>query len=337
MRVFAWSADPGTAHWRLRLPLGELAKAGHDVMIDDKMPECVQHGEVDVLVASRTAMPAPSKTFRRLADEARMLCVYECDDDFGSITPDNAQAYRILNRPEVQRHIRANLAAAHLVTVSTDHLAEVVSRFTSSPVVVLPNRVPRWLTERPAQWQRDDGAFTVGHTGGASHVRDFGECAKPLRAWLQRQAGRSEFHAIGYDSTSRVASIRGRTRHTGWTPSVDAYLRSIDFHVGLAPLRDTLFARSKSALKCLEYGALGVPVIASDTGPYSAYVRHGETGFLCSTARDWRQALDALTDPDLRHEMGLAGRLQACGHLVEDHAHEWLDAYERAMSSTVAA
>lgn len=358
MRVFAWSSDRGTAYWRLQFPFAELARRGHDAMVSDRMPACVQRGEVDVLVASRTTMSAPSSTFQRLCREARMLCVYECDDDFMTVTPDNHGAYTLFTEErgrataqvglrqyatgEVntnsQANIRANLAAAHLVTVSTDHLAGVVRQFTSAPVVVLPNRVPRWLTEVSAPWDRDfDGPLTVGHTGGASHVRDFGECARPLRAWLQRQGEAAEFHAIGYDSTARVASIRGRTRHTGWTTDVDAYLRSIDFGVGLAPLRDTLFARSKSALKAMEYGALGIPVIASDVGPYSGYVRHGETGFLCSTARDWRDALDALLDPDLRHEMGLAGRLQACGHLIEDHAGEWLDAYESAMSGRVAA
>jgi Glycosyl transferases group 1 len=335
-RIFGWSADAGTSFWRMCLPFGELAKRGHDVMVDDRMPACVQRGEVDVLVASRTAKPGPSQTFQRLAREAKMLCVYETDDDTFSITPDNRPAKAFFDA-DILANVRANLACAHLVTTSTPHLAEVLSAYTSAQVVVLPNRVPRWLTELPAPWEREPDPLVVGHTGGASHVRDFGECAKSLRSWLQRQGGRAEFHAIGYDSTARVATIRGRARHTGWTTDVDAYLRGIDFGVGLAPLRDTEFARSKSALKAMEYGALGIPVIASAVSPYDGYVRHGETGFLCSTARDWRDALDALTDPDVRHRMGLAGRLQACGHLIEGHAHEWLGDYERAMSGRVAA
>lgn len=338
LRVFGWQADPGTGYWRLRLPLGELARRGHDVMVDETMPNCVRYdGAADVIVASRTATLGPSTLFQRLAREGRSLMVYEIDDDPFSITPDNAKAYQFFQGP-VLDNIRANLACADLVTVSTPTLAEAVSVYTSAPVVVLPNRVPRWLTELPMPLSTVStaGALTVGHTGGASHVRDFGECAKPLRAFLQRQAGRAEFHAIGQDNTARVATIKGRTRHTGWTTDVAGYLRSIDFHIGLAPLRDTPFNRAKSALKLLEYGALGIPAIASNAGPYADVDSRGV--LLASSPKQWREAFETLGgSADIRLSMGQLGRQWARGNLVEDHAGDWLAAYERAMSGRVAA
>lgn len=342
MRLFGWRSDPGTGYWRLHLPFGELAKGGHDVMVDDRMPDCVRlDAEADVVVASRTALTPASLTFQRLAAERRMLCVYETDDDVFSLDPSNRPAMAVLGQPDVQANIRANLAAAHLVTTTTDHLASVLREHTDAPVAVLSNRVPRWLTERPAPWDiygptgrlrydpMSDGRrpLAIGYTGGASHVRDFGEIAKPLRAWLQKEGLRARFHCIGLDVMARVETIRGRARHTPWDTDVPAYLRSIGFDIGLAPLRDTEFARSKSPLKALEYGALGIPVVASNVEPYASYVRHGETGFLCGSPREWREALDALLDPKLRHRMGLAGRLQACEHLIEDHAGGWLAAY----------
>lgn len=358
-RIFAWSADPGTAEWRLRLPLGELAKRGHDVMIDDKMPPAVMHEDyADVVVASRTCMPAASGTFQRLAGEGRMLCVYETDDDAFTVTPDNRTAHKLFVQQRstasvpiglnhyaqvdvdvnTQANIEANLAAAHLVSTTNRHLAGRLAQRTDAPVVILPNRVPRWLTALPPPWERPAGRLVVGHTGGLSHVRDVGECAKPLRAWLQRLGEAAEFRSYGLDWTARVATNRSVTRHVPWQGSVPAYLRSLaGVDIGLAPLRDTEFSRSKSPLKAMEWGALGIPVVASNCGPYADYVRHGETGFLCSTHKEWREALDALTDPGLRHRMGLAGRLQACEHLVEDHAHEWLDAYTDAINERAAA
>jgi glycosyltransferase involved in cell wall biosynthesis len=65
-----------------------------------------------------------------------------------------------------------------------------------------------------------------------------------------------------------------------WNIDVPTYLRTIDFDfdIGLSPLRDTQFARSKSPLKALEYGALGIPVVAANVEPYASFVRHGETG-----------------------------------------------------------
>lgn len=316
-------------------------------MVDERMPDGVQFAAgADVVVASRTCNPGPTATFQRLAAEGDMLMVFETDDDLFTITPDNA-AHAFFHRTSHQQLVPVglnevavgkievdrlrltldNLAAADLVTTSTGHLAGQLRQCTDAPVVVVPNRVPRWLTELPAP-EPHDGRLVYAHTGGASHHRDFGEIVKPLRAHLQRHGDLVEFAAYGFDSTARVSSIRGRTRHVPWDGSVDAYLRSlVGVDVGLAPLRETPFNHSKSALKVMEFGALGIPVIASNVGPYAAYVRHGVTGFLCSTARDWRAALNAVMDPDLRAAMGAAGRAQAREHLIEDHAHEWLDAY----------
>jgi hypothetical protein len=308
------------------------------------MPDGVRlDADADVLVASRTCGPGPSETFQRLAEEARMLCVYETDDDCFSVTPDNVNAYDVFSRPEIQANIKANLAAAHVVTVSTPTLAEVVSRHTRAPVVVLPNRVPRWLTELPSA--RDmPAAPTVdfGHTGGPSHVVDFAELQRPLRAFL-RERPTARFVSFGTDNSPRVLDPRrgqlgGASRCVPWRGSVPDYLRSLQgLDVGLAPLRDTTFNAAKTPLKAMEYGALGAAVIASDAGPYADYVVHGVTGFLCGTAKDWRRALDALMDPGLRASMGDAGRAQARRHLIEDHGGLWLDAYQRAMSTTAPA
>lgn len=344
MRIFAWSADPGTRYWRLTLPLGELAKAGHDVTISDRMPDNVRLGaDADVLVASRTANTGASQTFQRLCCEAEMLCVYETDDDILAITPDNALAYRVFQDRELRDNIAANLAAAHLVTTTNEHLAQRLREHTSAPIAILPNRVPRWLTELRASWESAPAA-TVDycHTGGPSHVVDFGEMERPLRIFL-RDNPIARFVSFGTDNSHRVTDTRRGIverpgRHVRWQGSVPDYLRSLaGTDVGLAPLRATLFNASKTPLKALEFGALGAAVIASRVAPYDGYVRHGETGFLCATPKDWRQALDALLDPDLRRALGAASRRQAGEHLIEDHAHQWLDAYQRAMAGTVLA
>jgi hypothetical protein len=344
VRIFAWSADPGTRYWRLTLPLGELARQGHDVQISDIMPPHVQHeAGADVLVASRTATRGASDTFQRLCREGRMLCVYETDDDTLAITPDNTQAFKVFSDPKIRDCITANLACAHLVTTTNEHLAERLRQHTSAPIAILPNRVPRWLTDLPASWESAPAA-TVDycHTGGPSHVVDFGEMERPLRMFL-RDNPTARFVSFGTDNSHRVSDIRrGRVgrpgRHVRWQGGVEDYLGSlVGTDVGLAPLRATLFNASKTPLKAMEFGALGAPVVASRVAPYDGYVRDGDTGFLCATPKDWRQALDALMDPDVRRAMGSANRLQACANLVEDHAYRWLKAYQQVMAGTVAA
>jgi glycosyltransferase involved in cell wall biosynthesis len=49
-----------------------------------------------------------------------------------------------------------------------------------------------------------------------------------------------------------------------------AMLASLGLDAAIAPLVEHPFNRAKSDLKILEYGVLGIPVVASDVGPYRA-------------------------------------------------------------------
>ena len=50
--------------------------------------------------------------------------------------------------------------------------------------------------------------------------------------------------------------------------------------VGLAPLADTAFNRCKSAIKTLDYAALGLAVVASDVAAYRGSLADGPGGML---------------------------------------------------------
>lgn len=76
------------------------------------------------------------------------------------------------------------------------------------------------------------------------------------------------------------AMPRERFRTTRWIESVPGFHAAIDFDVSLAPPRPSVFDYSKSAIRCLEAAELGIPVVASDYGPYARFVPNGETGLL---------------------------------------------------------
>jgi glycosyltransferase involved in cell wall biosynthesis len=107
-------------------------------------------------------------------------------------------------------------------------------------------------------------------------------------------------------------------------PSVDGFLRAIDYHVGIAPLRPHVFNQAKSALKAIECGALGIPIVASAVRPYEDYVWDGTTGYLVRRDHEWGACLRALTyEPDMRREMGMAARQQATAHTISRRAALW--------------
>jgi glycosyltransferase involved in cell wall biosynthesis len=81
------------------------------------------------------------------------------------------------------------------------------------------------------------------------------------------------------------------------------------FDIGIMPLTDDLWARGKCALKIVQYLAVGVPVVCSPVGMNRDIVRDGVNGFWTTTKREWVDRLGLLIeDPELRKQMGLAGR-----------------------------
>jgi glycosyltransferase involved in cell wall biosynthesis len=110
-----------------------------------------------------------------------------------------------------------------------------------------------------------------------------------------------------------------------------------DLHIGLAPLADDHFNRSKSYVKTLEYAGLGIPVIASNVGPYRDFVQHGITGFLANNEAEWTRYLRLLgSDENLRQWMGTNAREVAAKNTIQGNAWRWLNTYQ-SLAKKVAA
>lgn len=318
-RIFGWLCDhSGCGYYRVKLPFNVLKNRGLDVRYEGSMPTDVALGGVDTVLAQRVVLPGPTEWIKRAVTRGTCRVVVELDDDLFSIEPTNPIAFQFFDR-EKQDRAREVLAVADHVTVTTDHLANVLSEHTRAPIEVVPNHVSAWLLDHEPP-RRTDGVVTVGYAGSATHVGDWAELSGELRRFLTRTEN-VELHLMGHNLAEKWPKVR----HSGWHEEIDAYLAAIDFHVGLAPLRPSLFNRSKSALKAMEYGALGIPVIASDVGPYSDYVLHGETGFLVRRPHEWSVYLrELVSDPELRAAMGRRAREHVRRtSIIEDNAWRW--------------
>lgn len=318
----------GCGWYRITMPLRELARHGHDVklMIGSDV-RAKDAAEWPLIVGQRVDKHDALPAWRRF--RARSRLVYEIDDDVFSIEPTNWQAYGIYSRGDTLDAVAHCAETADLVTVTTEPLATVMRQYNDR-VTVLPNHVPGWLCdyERPPNERP-----VAGWGGGASHGADIGLVARPMREFLTRHPG-WDGHLMGTDYRPTIKHDR-----VGFTPWInvgeepEAFYKAIRYDIGLAPLVPSVFSTSKSAIKALEYAALGIPVIASDVEPYREFVLHGTTGFLVKYDHEWLKYLDVLAaDDGLRAEMGSKAREHARSWVIEDGWKLWEQAYEGLVS-----
>lgn len=71
--------------------------------------------------------------------------------------------------------------------------------------------------------------------------------------------------------------------------------------IGIVPLRDVPFNHAKSYLKGLEYGAAGIPFIASALPEYQLLADAG-VGRVASTPDEWLAHMEELMNPDVREK-----------------------------------
>jgi glycosyltransferase involved in cell wall biosynthesis len=101
---------------------------------------------------------------------------------------------------------------------------------------------------------------------------------------------------------------------------------------GLAPLTRTTYDSCKGNYKVKTYMALGVPPLTSPVGYNNHLIRHGQTGFLLDSEREWESALRGLlTDRSLARKVGEAAR----SHIVRRYSYmalmpTWAEALQDA-------
>jgi glycosyltransferase involved in cell wall biosynthesis len=103
------------------------------------------------------------------------------------------------------------------------------------------------------------------------------------------------------------------------------------FDIGIAPIADLEFNRSRSNVKLKEYAATGTPWLASPIGPY---VDHGEQqGGRLVADDEWHAALTRLIDkPRERQKLAKRARRWGATQTIGQHAADWEARFEQAIA-----
>lgn len=317
----------GTEHYRCRTPGAALARAGWEVRyVEDDDTDFA----VDVVVLQRVNHPAVPDLIRGLQTHG-VKVVYDIDDwydDVPDYNPFSRQA------PSHLPTIHACLTLADLVTVSTDELADGYARF--GPVDVLPNYLDPDLWPNPPRRELRRHVH-VGWLG--QHTWRAGDLDL-LRPWLADFLHRHP--EVRFAVAGSPPDIFDNLAVPGviCNPSDGHYTRRYEdlprmlagFDIGLVPLTFNRFNQAKSWCKGMEYGAAGVPVVASPSREYRKFVEPGVNGQL---ARDWPKAIDRILG-DLPGYQQRARQI-ADAYVIDRHVDRWADAYLSLIRREVSA
>lgn len=278
------------------------------------------------------------------------ILIYDLDDNYLDV-PESNPAHEKFQKGKRDRGIMsASFFFADGLTVSTEPLKERMEEYFESKraewevevralkrnpdfghlikeeppkVYVIPNMndVKDW-DFKPAP--KHDDKIVIGYSGSNSHQDDLLLVLPAINRLLSKYPnlwfetiGAIEKSKLGmyfdkFEPTNldRVAMLPATATFWEYPP----YLAQQKWDIGIAPLVDTPFTRSKSHIKWLEYSMFNIPTVASRVYPYfmdiegRKTIEHGDTGFLCRDP-EWESTLEKLIlDKGLREKIGAQAR-----------------------------
>ena len=253
--------------------------------------------------------------------------ILDIDDNYLDI-PESNLIYDTFKETKSKRAFLSTiLSFADAVTCSTEPLRDRLYAHIKKlhgiekPIFVIPNMndVNDW--KFPFAEKHSD-KFVIGYSGSNSHQDDL-QMVMPSIAKIMKKHKHVHFELIGAIAKDKVKEYFARAGFDDdslmrihllaatWTfKDFPEYLLEQKWNVGIAPLVDTAFTRSKSHIKWMEYSMAKIPTIASRVYPYFMdlcgrdTIVHGETGFLCREG-EWFDTIEKLIqDKDLATRIG---------------------------------
>lgn len=288
--------------------------------------------QADVIVFGRVETDWALTTFYALRDQfPGKPILTELDDDITDVAAYNPAAEFIKPGSDLTRLALSQITNSDGLIVSTPYLKEVYSEFNQH-IYVVPNSidVQKWNAAK----RKKKPGIRIGWIGGASHAEDL-RLLDPIIDPIVERNPEVTFVFASSAHPDFLKDRKGVELVETWSPILKypSHIGSLDFDIGLAPLRDNKFNRAKSNLRWLEYSALGIPCVASQVGHFAETIKDGVDGFLAKTPEHFAAHLgEMIADKKVRNRIGRA----AHARIYEDfNVDKTIDRYIEAVEDVL--
>jgi glycosyltransferase involved in cell wall biosynthesis len=322
--------EPNANAWyRAVDPMRAMERRGHEIrwppMDGSGRPVMKQLKGCDVVHVYRLAAPDTQALLKELIRNGTAI-TYDNDDDFAAL-PKQSPTYKKLGGLMGHRIFTLSVGVARMARVFTTTSEILAARYRNAGVErveVIPNHLAREF-DRP---RPGHAGIVIGWVAGGEHAVELAHI--DLVGVLERLIKR--YPEVRVETIGVKLPLSERYRHDKQVHFLALPERVGKFDIGIAPLADVAWNRSRSDIKVKEYAASGVPWLASPVGPYVDFGER-EGGRLVSDD-GWYDALERLiTHGRERRRLARKGKAWAKHHTIDAVADRWEQLFLAAANS----
>lgn len=292
------------------IPLRKLAEAGIIVYLS-RLEHTVRVRDIaqaDLIVLCRNVNSMYREIYE-LAYQLEIPMIYVLDDDIMG-TPEGSRAHAYYNKKRRIETYQWLIDHASLIHVHSPVLQNTIHESTDTPTSFVWAPVDWDLT--PVKLPELSEPYKIVYAATPeTGIQLFSYIADDLHKILQKYPEKVEMYFLGYipDGFKTYTNVKAIPFETNYNHFFYSFTRE-GYAIGLAPMIDSQFHKSKTDVKYRDYAAAGAVGIYMSSELYNPSVNNGETGIVVSgESGTWVEAIECLIqNPDLMQQLRLQAR-----------------------------